>query len=92
MSSLPLMWSMALLQLGTGKEAKLLNSGKHGQLKREPIQRSDDFFMNLQLPSCVVDISTSSYISISIVIVQWVVVVYLIHRGWQKSTSMAGWK
>ena len=91
MFSLQLIWSVALLQQDTGEEAKLLNSGKHGPLKREHIQRNcHESFAHLRL-LLRGHIETSSYISTSVVIVQWYVAVYLIRHGRQKSTSMARW-
>lgn len=67
MFSLQLIWSMALLQLGTGKGAKLLNSGKHGPLKKERIQRSCyESFAHLRLLSRGVDISKHRYISVDL--------------------------
>lgn len=81
---------MALLQLGTGKEAKLQNSGKHGPLKKERIQRS--CYEALPIYDCFHVGWTSRNISRFVVIVQWSVVVYLIRHGRQKSTSMARWE
>lgn len=76
---------MALLQLDTGKEAKLKNSGKHGPLKRERIRRSCESFNALTTAFMWGGhLETSSYISTSVVIVQWFVVVYLIYHGRQK--------